>query len=269
MSKLEVSARQAKNSSAMAAMARFGLAVRGFVYLVIGWIALQIALGHHTQEANQRGALAEVAHQPFGQVLLWVLGLGFAAYALWRLSEAAFGTAVAGRKIGPRLQSLVRGIIYASFAVTTFSFIAGTSHQTQARQQVTVTAKVMKHSAGRWLVGIVGLIVVVVGLALVVEGLRKKFVKELQLHELRGTTKAVVVRLGMVGTTARGIVFAVAGLLVVEAAVRYEPSKSTGLDGALRTLSQQSYGPWLLGALAIGLLAFGVYGLASARYAKT
>lgn len=269
MNRLEASARQASNSPAMAAVARFGLAVRGFVYLVIGWIALQIALGHRTQEANQRGALAEVAHQPFGKVLLWILGFGFAAYALWRLSEAAFGTAVAGRKAGPRLQSLIRGIVYASFAVTTFSFIAGTSHQTQARQQVTITAKVMKHTAGRWLVGLVGVVVIVVGLALVVEGLRKKFEKELQLRELSGSTRSVVIRLGMVGTTARGIVFAVAGFLVVEAAVRYQPSKSTGLDGALRTLSQQSYGPWLLGALAIGLIAFGLYGLASARYAKT
>jgi len=269
MSKLETTARQASNSTAMAAIARFGLAVRGFVYLVIGWIALQIALGHRTQEANQRGALSEVAHQPFGKVLLWILGFGFAAYALWRLSEAAFGTAVAGRKVGPRVQSLVRGIIYASFAVTTFTFIAGTSHQTQARQQVTVTAKMMKHAAGRWLVGLVGAIVVVVGLALVVEGLRKKFAKELELHELSGPTRKIVLRLGMIGTTARGIVFAVAGFLVIEAAVRYEPSKSTGLDGALRTLSKQSYGPWLLGALAIGLLAFGLYGLASSRYAKT
>ena len=96
-----------------------------------------------------------------------------AAYALWRLSEAVFGTAVEGRKAGPRLQSLVRGIVYASFAVTTFSFIAGSSHQTQAKQQETVTAKVMKHAAGRWLVGLVGVIVIVVGLALVVEGLRR------------------------------------------------------------------------------------------------
>jgi hypothetical protein len=269
MSKLESSARQASNSPAMAAIARFGLAVRGFIYLVIGWIALQIALGHRTQEANQRGALAEVAHQPFGKVLLWVLGFGFAAYALWRLSEAAFGTAVAGRKAGPRIQSLVRGIVYASFAVTTFTFIAGTSHQTQARQQETTTAKVMKHTAGRWLVGLIGVIVVVVGVALIIEGLRKKFAKELQLHELSGTTRTVVLRLGMIGTTARGVVFAVAGFLVVEAVVRYQPSKSTGLDGALRTLAKQSYGPWLLGALAVGLLAFGLYGLASARYAKT
>jgi hypothetical protein len=253
----------------MAALARFGLAVRGFVYVVIGWLAVQIALGHGSQEANQRGALATVGQHSGGKVLLWVLGFGFAAYALWRLSEAAFGTAAEGRKPGPRVQSLVRGIVYATFAVTTFSFIAGTSKQTQSQQQETITAKLMKHTYGRWLVGLVGAIVVVIGLGMVAEGLRRKFEKQLRMNELHGATRTVVLRLGMIGTTARGVVFAVAGALVVEAAVNYDPTKSTGLDGALRTLANRSYGPWLLGVLAVGLIAFGVYGLAAARFAKT
>lgn len=253
----------------MAGLARFGLGARGFIYLVIGWIALQIALGHHTQEANQKGALAELAGHPFGLVLLWVLGLGFTAYALWRLSEAVFGTAAHGPKAGPRIRALASAIAYGAFAVTTFSFIAGRSRQAQSRQQAGETARVMQHSAGRWLVGLVGLIVIVVGAGMVVEGVQRKFEQELQLRTLRGSTRTVVVRLGMIGTIARGVVFAVAGFLVVEAAVRFEPSKSTGLDGALRTLAQQAYGPWLLGALALGLLAFGLYGLATARYAKT
>jgi hypothetical protein len=269
MSALERSARQASHSEAMGVLARFGLAVRGFVYLVIGWLALQIALGHGGQEANQRGALATVAQHPFGKVLLWVLGFGFAAYALWRFSEAAFGTAAEGRKAGPRVKSLVRGIVYATFAVTTFSFIAGTSRQTQSAQQATLTAKFMKHDYGRWLVGLAGVIVVVVGLGMVVEGLRRKFEKQLQMSELHGATRTAVVRLGMVGTIARGVVFAVAGALVVEAAVNYDATKSTGLDGALRTLADRAYGPWLLAVLALGLIAFGAYGLAAARFAKT
>ena len=120
----------------MHALARFGLAARGFVYLVIGWLTLQIALGHHTPQANQSGALAEVAQHSFGQALLWLLGAGFAAYAIWRLSQAAFGTAAEGTKAGPRLKSLVRGIVYAGFAVSTFSFIAGTSTRGQRQQQV-------------------------------------------------------------------------------------------------------------------------------------
>lgn len=269
VSTLKSSTRRASTGRGMAALARFGLAVRGFVYVVIGWLAVQIALGHRGQEANQRGALAAVAKHPGGKGLLWILGFGFAAYALWRLSEAAFGTATEGRKAGPRLKSLVRGVVYAAFAVTTFRFIAGTSKQSQSQQQETTTAKLMKHASGRWLVGLVGVVVVVVGLGMIVEGLRRKFEKQLRMDELHGATRTVVVRLGMVGTIARGIVFAVTGALVVEAAVNYDPAKSTGLDGALRTLADRPYGPWLLGVLAVGLIAFGVYGLAAARYPKT
>jgi hypothetical protein len=127
----------------------------------------------------------------------------------------------------------------------------------------------MRHESGRWLVGLIGLIVVAVGVGLIIEGVRKKFQKQLRMHELSGPTRTVVVRLGMVGNIARGIAFALAGGLVVEAAVKFDAAKSTGLDGALRTLADRAYGPWLLGALAVGLIAFGLYGFAAARWAKT
>jgi hypothetical protein len=253
----------------MNALARFGLAARGFVYVVIGWLTLQIALGHHTPQANQSGALAEVAKQSFGKLLLWLLAVGFAAYAIWRLSQAAFGTGAEGSKTGPRLKCLVRGIVYASFAVSTFSFIAGTSKSGQRQQQVSLTARVMRHSYGRWAVGLAGAVVVVVALAMVIEGVSRKFEKQLEMSELHGMTRTVVLRLGMVGTTTRGLVFALAGFLVIDAAVKFDPKKSTGLDGALRTLAHQAFGQWLLGAAALGLIAFGLYGLASVRYAKT
>ena len=263
------SGRKAADSPVMTFLARFGLLSRGFVYLVIGWLTLKIALGHGKEQANQQGALADVARHSNGKLLLWVLGFGFAAYAIWRLSQAAFGTATDGPKAGPRVQALVRGLVYAGFSFMTFSFIAGTSHQSQARQQASLTARVMRHDYGRWLVGLVGAIVIVVGVAQVIEGVTRKFEKQLQMATARDTTRKVVTRLGLVGTVTRGLVFVVAGFLVVDAAVTFDPKKSTGLDGALRTLAHQPFGPWLLAALAVGLIAFGLYGLASARYAKT
>ena len=263
------SARRASNGPAVAWLARFGLAARGFVYLVIGWLAVQIARGHGRNQANQRGAMADIARHSPGLVVLWVLGFGFASYAIWRLSEAAFGTAADGAKAGPRAQSLVRGVAYAALSVSTFTFIAGTSRQGQAQQQETLTARVMRHNFGRWLVALAGLVVVAVGVAMIVQGLTRKFEKDLQMSELRGTARTVVVRLGMLGTIARGVVFAVAGILVVDAAWTFDARKSTGLDGAMRTLANQSYGPWLLAALALGLIAFGLYGFAQARWAKT
>ncbi|MDQ2795682.1 MAG: DUF1206 domain-containing protein [Actinomycetota bacterium] len=269
MTQLAASARRASNSQTMSRLARFGLAARGFVYLVIGWLAIQIALGDNTPQANQRGALAEVARNSAGLVLLWVLGAGFAAYALWRLSEAAFGTAVDGKKTGPRLQSLFRGLAYVFLAVTTFTFIAGTSRRPQAQQQASETARLMRHSYGRWLVGLVGLIVVVVGVVMIYQGVRTKFTDELHTQQMRRPWRTIVVRLGMIGTVARGLVFALAGVLTVVAAVTFDAAKSTGLDGALRTLARQPLGPWLLGIVGAGLIAFGLYGFAAARYSKT
>ena len=263
------SVRKASGSPAMTVAARIGLAARAFVYLVIGWLAFQIVLGRTRQQANQKGALADIAKHSYGVVLLWLLAVGFAAYALWRLSQVAFGVAGEGMKAGPRVQSAVRAVVYAALSVTTFAFIAGRSRQGQDQQQETATAKLMRHGYGRWLVGLVGLIVVIVGVAMIVEGVTRKFETQLKMSELRGGTRKAVVGLGVVGTAARGVVFAVAGGLVVDAAITFDASKSTGLDGALRTLAAQSYGPVLLGVLAVGLIAFGLYGFAAARWAKT
>ena len=252
----------------MVVAARVGLAARAVVYLVIGWLAIQIALGHSTPQANQKGALADIASHTGGMIVLWMLGIGFGAYALWRLSEAVFGTAADGSKAGPRAQSLARSVCYAALCVTTFAFIAGRSRQGQAQQQQTETAKLMRHGYGRWLVGLAGVIVIAIGIGMIVEGVTKKFEKQLNLAELRGSARTTVVALGMVGTTARGIVFAIAGILVLDACITADSAKSTGLDGALRTLADRAYGPWLLGILALGLIAFGVYGMAAARWAR-
>jgi hypothetical protein len=253
----------------MAALARFGLTARAFVFLVMGWLAIQIARGHGNHQANQRGALADIAHRPHGIVLLWVLGLGFAAYAIWCLSQAVFGTVTDGGKAGPRLLGVARAIVYGALAVTTFTFIAGASKQGQAQQQATLTARVMKHDDGRWVVGAIGLIVVVIGLVMIVQGVRRTFEKQLRMDELTGAARTLVLWLGVIGTAARGIVFAIAGALTTQAALTFDPAKSTGLDGALRTLADRPYGPWLLGILALGLIAFGVFGLAVARWTKT
>ena len=199
---------------------------------------------------------------------LWLLGIGFAGYALWRLSEAAFGVTGEGNGAGPRLKSLVRALVYAGFAYLTFKVISGTGGS-QTRQQQDLTAQVMRHgSGGRWLVGIAGLIIVVVGVALVVEGVRRKFLKNLQTAQMSARTRRVVEWLGVIGTAARGVVFALAGVLVVEAAVRYKPSKAGGIDKALLTLRNQPFGEFLLILAALGLIIFGIYGLCEARWRK-
>ena len=127
-------ARRASDSPAARALARAGLTARGVLYILIGWVAILVALGQSSQEADQQGALQLLAGQPYGLVSLWLLGIGFAGYALWRLSEAAFGVTGEGNGAGPRLKSLVRALIYAFFAYLTFKIIAGTGGGSQTKQ---------------------------------------------------------------------------------------------------------------------------------------
>src|SRR3984957_8884751 len=172
-------ARRASNSQAAHFLARAGLTARGIIYILVGWVAVLVALGQSSREADQQGALQLLAGKPYGLVSLWLLGIGFACYALWRLSEAAFGVAGGPPGAGPRLKSLARAVIYAGFSYLTFTVIAGTARSQAGRQQ-DITATAMQHTTGRVLVGVVGLVVVACGIALIVDGARKKFMKNLQ-----------------------------------------------------------------------------------------
>src|SRR6478736_10421312 len=146
-------ARRASDSPAARALARAGLTARGVLYILIGLVAILVAFGQPSQEADQQGALQLLAGQPYGLVALWLLGIGFAGYALWRLSEAAFGVTGEPPGAGPRLKSLARAVIYAGLSYLTFTVISGTDRSQRQRQQ-DVTGTVMQHPAGRWLVGI-------------------------------------------------------------------------------------------------------------------
>src|ERR1700729_608686 len=260
-------ARRASDSPAARALARMGLTARGVLYILIGWVAILIALGQSSHEADQQGALQLLAGESYGLVSLWLLGIGFAAYALWRLSEAAFGVTGERPGAGPRLKSLARAIIYAGLSYLTFTVIAGTARSQSGRQQ-DITATAMQHTTGRVLVGLVGLVIVACGIVLVVEGARKKFMKNLQTGQLSARLRRAVEVLGVTGTIARGLVFALAGVLVIDAAVTHQASESGGIDKALLTLRDQPFGEFLMMLAALGLLVFGVYGLCEARWRK-
>lgn len=258
------------HSKALKAAARLGLAARGVVYLIIGFLAIDIAAGGgSSHQANQRGAFAEIASQPGGVVLLVLVAIGLAGYACWRYVQAAVGTPEDGKKAGPRAQSLCRAVVYTGLCASAISVLAGSSSSSQDQKSQGWTAAFMHNAVGRWLVGLAGIVVLAVGAALIVEGVRRKFRKHLDTAQMSARTEKAVTVLGTIGTTARGVVFALVGVLVVDAAVTEDPHKSRGLDGALRTLAQQSYGPWLLALIALGLVAFGVFGLAMAKWART
>lgn len=257
-------AADAASSGPMGWLARVGLTARGVIYLVMGWLAIQLAMGARA-DVDQRGVLAEILDQPAGRALVGLLALGFAAYAVWRFSEAAFGVTGEGEGAGPRLKSLARGIAYSVLAVSAIALLQG-ARTTQSGQQGRVAGTLIQHSGGRLLVGAVGLVVIAVGVLMVHEGWSKKFLRyfgALPAHTTRG-----VVRLGQVGTVARGIVFAVTGFLVLVAAWSADPAKAGGIDAAFRTLLQQPYGTALVALLGAGLMVFGAYGLAEAAWRR-
>ncbi|HEX6887524.1 MAG TPA: DUF1206 domain-containing protein [Candidatus Nanopelagicales bacterium] len=261
---LKDAAQDASDSAPMGWAARVGLAARGVVYLLMGWLAILVALGSN-KHIDQRGALTEVLDQPFGSALVVLMALGFAAYALWRLSEAAFGVTGERDGAGPRLKSLARGLAYLALTWTAISLLRG-ARGTQADQQGQLAADVMAHSYGRWLVGLAGVVLVGVGLMMVHEGWSDRFLR--YFGALPPGLRRSVIWLGRIGTVSRGVVFAITGVLVVIAAWRADPDQAGGIDAAFRTLLEQPFGPALVALLGVGLLLFGVYGLAEAAWRR-
>jgi hypothetical protein len=257
-------ARRAGDSKAMDRWARAGIAARGVVYGLIGVLAIQLAVGNQHRETDQKGAFQTLAGQPGGKIMLWAVALGLFGYAIWQGTEAIWGhRQESGRKrLAKRVESAAKALIYLVIGALAVKVVTGSPSRSGGD---TVTAKALGQTGGRFLVIVVGLVIVGVGAALTWQGLRSDFVKQLNLAGLGHAARTAVIMLGRTGYLARGLVFALAGALVVTAAVTFEPAKARGLDAALRTLAGQPYGPWLLGAAAVGLLCFGVYCLADAR----
>jgi Domain of Unknown Function (DUF1206) len=263
--------RRAANSKALKIAARVGFVARGAIYLLIGFIALEIAFGKGGQ-ADRGGALAQIATKSYGTFVLWLLVVGFAGLALWRFSEAAFGAVGPdGHEASERLKSLARALLYSSFFVTTLQYVIGSSSSATANgnsQSRSLTARVMEHNGGRLLVGLIGLVVMVIGAMLAREGWKKEFLKRMNFFGASAGVRSLVEKLGVVGGVARGAVVLVAGVFLIIAAVRFSPSKAEGIDGSLRAFAHTPLGPVLLILVALGLVAFGLFSWCEARWRR-
>ncbi|GGM07243.1 membrane protein [Streptomyces fumigatiscleroticus] len=263
--------RRAANGSAAEAAARAGFTARGVIYLLVGVLALQIAFGDGKREADRSGALTEIAEKPFGAVLLWALGLGLVGMALWRLSEALFGAVgPEGHTAKKRLLAAARSLFYAFTAFSVLSFAAGSgsgggSSDEQSRD---VTAEVLRWPGGQWLVGVAGAAIVVTGVGIGARAVRRKYHDKMKLGQMGPRVRRLVDVTGIGGGAARGVVFAAAGAFAVRAAADYEPDKAKGLDDTLRSFADTPLGPWLLVLVAAGLVLFGVFSFAMARWRR-
>ena len=262
-------------------VARIGLVAKGVSFAIVGVLAIKLALGDGGKATSRQGALQTLAHHWFGKALLILLAAGFAAYAIWRFVQAyaereqdedeAKGEA---KKWGKRAGYVGRGLIYAGLTFSTIKILTGSGGQESQNQKAHKTAAaILDWPGGRWIVGIAGLCIVGAGLCIVgaglwnaYRGIARKFEDKWRTGEMSETERKWGGRAGLVGHFARAVVFTLIGIFVTKAAIEFDPKEAIGLDGALQKLAGETYGPWLLGLTAAGLIAYAVFCLVDARY---
>ena len=261
------SARRVATSRPLEILFRIGFVGYGLLHLAVAWLAVQLALGRPAGENSQSGAFQTLVRQPFGRFLLILVTVGLAAMAIWQLLLAAVGHVAERHRNLERLASLGRTIIYAALAWTSYKIVVG-APTSSAQQQQRATAGVLAHPFGQFLVAVAGLAILALGVGLAIYGAKRMFERRLMTYRMNEATRQSARRLGQFGYIAKGVAFAIVGLLLADAALSNNPAKSRGLDTALRTLIAQPFGQWLLILVAVGFAAFGIYCFLQSRYRK-
>jgi hypothetical protein len=252
-----------------ALLARSGYVARGAIYALIGLLAFRLAEGLGTARPSQQGAMDKIAHEPFGHALLLLTAIGLGGYALWRLTQALVGhTPEYGRHSAmDRIGALGSFVAYAAFCVLAITVLHGTASNSSSKPRTT-TAGVLRWPAGRELVGAVGVLFLGIAVYQAYLGLSKRFLKYSKTSEMGSGTLRAFTTIGVLGLVARAVAFALIGLFTLKAARDYAPKDAVGIDGALTRLTHHTYGTGALIVVALGLIVFGVYSLADARYRK-
>lgn len=259
------------SSSWVERLARFGYAAKGVVYGIVGLLAAQAAFGPGGKTTDTQGALQTIVNQPFGKVLLGAVAIGLLGYVLWRFVQAIKdpehkGTDAKG--LAQRLGFAINGLIYASLAFSAVRIVLGSGSGSNSNSTQDWTARLLAQPFGQWLVGTIGAFVIGLGFYQFYQAYSTKFRKELNLTQLSDTGQKWVIGISRFGLAARGIVFCIIGFFLIQAARQSDPSEVRGLGEALQVLAQQPYGPWLLGIVAVGLVAYGIYMVIQARYRR-
>lgn len=272
LSDIQQPARQAASHPWVERLARFGYAAKGVVYFIVGLLAAQAAFSTGGKTTDTSGALATIVNQPFGKFLLALVTIGLIGYALWRAVQTIFDPEHAGEDMNAkravqRIGYAFSAIAYAGLALTAIKLIRGSGSSNGSATQ-DWTTRFMSQPFGRWLVGLAGLVVIGVGIAYLYQAYKAKFQRHFKRHQMSETERKWAKWMGQFGIAARGSVFGIIGLFLVIAALRSNASEARGLGGALETLARQPFGPWLLGIVALGLIAYSIYSLIEARYRR-
>ena len=259
-----------KASAPFERLARAGYAAYGTVYVLVGVLAVQAALGGDGKTTSQEGALRSVLLAPLGRVLLGIIVIGLLAYATWRLFQGMLDPENEGRDakgIVKRVDHVLNGLFHAALAFSAGQLVLG-SGGGDGGSPDDWTARLMAQPFGRWLTVVVGAVIVGVGIYQLYKAYRADFRDELKSGEMSAWEKAWATRSGRLGYAARGVVFGVIGVYLVQAALQADPDETRGLGGALQILARQPFGRYLLGAVAIGLVAYGVFMFVMALYRR-
>lgn len=269
---------QTRNASRLAThqpwierLARFGLASKGVVYAIVGILAAQAAFGAGGRTTDTEGALQTIVAQPLGKFLLSLIAIGLIGYVLWRWVQAVKdpeGKGTDGKGLLQRLGEAINGFIYAGLAMSAVRLALGTGGGSDRNATQDWTARLLAQPFGQGLVAIAGVLIIGLGFYEIYQAFTTKFRKKLKWHEMSPTEQNAATQVGRLGKTARGIVFAITGFFLIQAARQSDPSQARGLGGALAALAAQPYGPWLLGLVAIGLIAYGLYMGVEAKYRR-
>jgi len=265
-------AKQAVTNPAFERLARLGFTAKGIIYFVVGFLAAQAAFGAGGRTTDTSGALQTIVSQPFGKFLLSILTVGLIGYALWRLAEAIFDPehshqTTDTKQVIKRLGYAFSALAYGGLAWTAIRLIIGSGGGGGNSTQ-DWTAKLLAQPFGQWLVGVVGVIVISVGISYLYEAYKAKFRRHFKLQEMSPKERNWAIGAGRFGIAARGIVFAIIGIFLIQAARQSNASEAKGFGEALAVLAQQPFGPWILGLVALGLIAYGIYSLIEARYRR-
>lgn len=260
----EKPASRAEGSAPIRLGARCGLVANGVLHLLVAWLALRVAFGRF-ERADPAGALQTVAGEPFGRESLWLIVAGFGAVVVWRVRETVWGfgyvrRADRGRK---RLFAAGQAVVFGALGVLAARIAAGSPSGSGGQE---ATARLLELPAGRTVVTVIGAGVLVAGVAIVRRGWRMAFTEDMDLERAGPLARTLAERTGQVGSVAKGVAVGIIGVLVVVAGVSSQPARAEGLDAALKTLAAQPYGPVLLGAVALGLASYGLFGILDARY---
>ena len=262
----QVAGEKVVQSSGFEWLARAGFVARGLIYGIIGILAVKLAVGVGGTKADQQGALTAIARQPFGKVLLILVAIGLAGYALWRLFRALLGHGPEGSdSTFDRVAALASGLVYAGLCALAITIPLGSGGNGNENKKA---AGVFGWPAGTWLVGIAGAVLIGVGLYQGYRGISKEFLEDSKTEQMSVAVRKWIEWIGTFGHLARMVVFGLVGVFLIKAAIDFNPSKAVGLDGALAKVAHSSYGPFLLGIVAAGLIAFGLYSLTDARYRR-